>query len=81
MEPICDGSGREVYYRYEGRMWLLCETLFPHRHCDKCSLPILSDECITCNLERDGIRIHNPEGYIREGRDHIDIPYRIDTQL
>lgn len=75
MEPICDGSGREQYYEWSGRQWLLCETLEPHRHCNKCSLPIgigSTDYCYVCVMEDMGVRVHNQTGYVRETQEHFD---------
>lgn len=75
-EPICDGSGRIVYYRSRGERLLLCETLVSHIHCE-CGNPIiggnLGDHCMECNVRTSGMSLHRQVGYIRESREHLDV--------
>lgn len=71
MELECDGTGEAVYYDYGGKRLLLCETPIPHRHC-LCGEPIPKSTsfCAICLSEQVGARVHNPEGFIRETREH-----------
>src|SRR5579859_1593000 len=61
MKNECDGSGRSK----------LCSTKVKHKHCE-CGEPmmVISRQCKLCDLEAQGVSIHNSKDYIRESMDH-----------
>ena len=89
-ELVCDGSGRQVFYKEHGKSYLLCETTEPHIHCE-CGPALIPAKfydpkvhhCFWCNLQAAGFSLHENQDLFTESREHVFAPVvdQLDKEL